>query len=271
MGGRIIMNVFMIEMKAHRKSLIIWCIAILLMVGTGMSKYGVFSTSGQSLNDVMSKLPKALQSLFGIGVFDLSKASDFYAILFLYLVLMTTIHAAMLGANIISKEERDKTTEFLMVKPISRDRIITAKLSAAFVNIIILNMVTLISSIAIVGYFGKGEAVNTDIGLLMAGMFILQLIFMVIGTALAAVSRKPKTAPTVATGILLVTYLLSMVIDINTKFESLKYITPFKYFEAKNLISGRGFEPVFVILSVLIIVGLVSSTYLFYRKRDLNV
>lgn len=265
------MNVFMIEMKAHKKSLIIWCIAILLMVGTGMSKYKVFSTSGQSINDVMNELPKVLQSIFGIGVFDLSKASGFYGILFLYLVLMTTIHAAMLGANIVSKEERDKTTEFLMVKPISRDKIITAKLSAALVNIIVLNIVTLISSIVIVGYYGQGESVNSDIGLLMVGMFILQLIFMFIGTALAAVSKKPKTAPSVATGILLGAYLLSMVIDIDTELEILKYITPFKYFEAKNIISYGGLEPVFVILSIVIIAVLLRATYVFYRKRDLNV
>ena len=265
------MNVFMIEMKAHRKSLIIWCVAMLLMVGSGMSKYDVYSTSGQSINDVMGKLPKVVQAIFGIGAFDLSKASGFYALLFLYLVLMTTIHAAMLGANIIAKEERDKTTEFLMVKPISRDKIITAKLSAAFVNIIILNIVTLISSIAIVGYFSKGESVNSDIVLLMAGMFILQLMFMFIGTALAAVSKKPKTAPAVATGIILAAYLLSTAIDINIKLESLKYFTPFKYFEAKNLIPSGAFEPVYVILSILIIAVSLSTTYVFYRKRDLNV
>ena len=265
------MNIFMVEMKAHRKSLIIWCIAMLFMVGAGMSKYQVFSTSGQSINDVMGKLPKVVQTIFGIGVFDLSKASGFYGILFLYLVLMTTIHAVMLGANIISKEERDKTTEFLMAKPISRDKVITAKLLAALVNIIILNIVTLISSIFIVGYFSKGESFNSDIGILMVGMFILQLIFMLIGTALAAVSKKPKTAPSVATGILLTAYLLSTVIDINIKLENLKYFTPFKYFEAKNLISNGGFEPVFVILSVLIIAVLLSVTYVFYRKRDLNV
>jgi ABC-2 type transport system permease protein len=265
------MNVFMIEMKAHRKSLIIWCIAMLFMVGSGMSKYEVYSTSGQSINDVMDKLPKVVQAIFGIGVFDLSKASGFYGMLFLYLVLMTTIHAVMLGANIISKEERDKTTEFLMAKPISRDKVITAKLFAALVNIIILNIVTLISSIFIVGYFSKGESVTSDIEILMAGMFILQLMFMFIGTALAAVSKKPKTAPSVATGILLTAYLLSTVIDINTKLESLKYFTPFKYFEAKNLMVNGSFEPVFVILSVLIIAVLLCSTYVIYRKRDLNV
>ena len=35
---------------------------------------------------------------------------------FFILLLMATIHAAMLGATIIAKEERDKTSEFLFVK-----------------------------------------------------------------------------------------------------------------------------------------------------------
>lgn len=265
------MNVFIMEMKANTKSLIIWCIGILLMVGAGMGKYAGLSTSGQSVNDVMNNLPKALQSMFGIGTFDLSKASGFYALLFLYLVLMTTIHAAMLGANIISKEERDRTSEFLMVKPISRNKIISAKLLVAFVNIIIINVVTLISSIVIVGYLGKGEAVNGDIEILMAGMFMLQLMFMFIGTALAAISKKPKTAPSVATGIILATYILSTAIDMNAKLENLKYFTLFKYFEAKNLIANRGFDPVFTILSIMIIVILLCVTYAFYKKRDLSV
>lgn len=264
------MNVFIMEMKANTKALIIWCIAMLFMVGSGMSKYEALSSSGQ-INEIMSKLPKSMQAIFGLGTFDLSKVSGYYGMLFLYLVLMTTIHAAMLGANIISKEERDKTTEFLMAKPISRNEIITAKLLAAFVNIIILNIVTLISSIAFVGYFNKGEAVNGDIEILMAGMFILQLMFMLIGTTLAAVIKKAKTAASVATGLILATYLLSTAIDINSNLENLKYITLFKYFEAKNLISSGGFEPVFVILSALLIIVLLCVTYVFYKKRDLSV
>lgn len=264
------MNVFIMEMKSNTKALIIWCIAMLFMVGSGMSKYEALSSSGQ-INEIMNKLPKSIQAIFGIGTFDLSKVSGYYAMLFLYLVLMTTIHAAMLGANIISKEERDKTTEFLMVKPISRNKIITAKLLAAFLNILILNIVTLISSIAMVGYFNKGEAVNGDIEILMVSMFILQLMFMLIGTALAAVIKKPKTASSVATAMILATYLLSTTIDLNTKLESLKYFTLFKYFEAKKLISSGGFEPVFVILSAAIIIILLSITYVFYEKRDLSI
>ena len=113
------MNMFRREMKSNRTSLILWCIGILFMVGVGMGKY-TLSNTGISLNDVMADMPKSLQAIMGTNSLDLSSAIGYYGLLYLYLVVMATIHASMLGANIISKEERDKTVEFLLVKPISR-------------------------------------------------------------------------------------------------------------------------------------------------------
>ncbi|OLS41284.1 ABC transporter permease subunit [Bacillus sp. MRMR6] len=265
------MNIFIKEMKSHRKSLIIWSIGMILMVTSGMSKYAGLSSSGQSMNDMMAQMPKAIQVVLGVGTLDLSKASGYYGILFIYLLLMGTIHAAMLGATIIAKEERDKTSEFLFVKPISRIQIITAKLLAAFMNIIILNLVAFLSSIIIVGNYSKGEAVSGEIAITMAGLFILQLVFLVVGSSIAAVKKRPKTAASITTGILLLTYILSVAIDLNETIESLKYLTPFKYFEAKNVMYGGGFEPIFIIISILIIATLSIVTYTAYQKRDLNV
>jgi len=265
------MNIFIREMKAHRKSLIIWCVGMFLMIFSQMNKYATTSSDGQSLNALMSKMPKSLQAVLGTGTFDLSKLSGYYGMIFLYLVLIATIHAAMLGADIISKEERDKTSEFLFVKPISRRKIVSAKLLAAFLNITILNIVTLTSSIAIAGIYSKGEPMTWVIVNLMMGMFVLQLIFMLLGTCLAAVSKNPKSASSGSMGILLVMFVLYNAIGLNSNLEGLKYLTPFNYFEAKNLIFAVGFEPVYVILSAVIIAVLLSATYVFYRKRDLNI
>jgi ABC-2 type transport system permease protein len=265
------MNIFNREMKAHRKSLIIWCVGMVLMVFSQLNKYDATSSNGQSLNNLMLAMPKSLQAILGSLSFDLSKLSGYYGLIFIYLALIATIHASMLGADIISKEERDKTSEFLFVKPVSRSKIVTAKLLAAFSNIFILNIVTLISSIAIAEIYSKGEPMTWVIVNLMMGMFVLQLIFMVLGTCLAAVSKNPKSASSLTMGILLTTYVLYSAIGLNSNLEVLKYLTPFKYFDAKNLNSSIGFEPVFVILSGLIIAVLLSATYVFYRRRDLNV
>ena len=266
------MNIFVREMKAHRKSLITWCIGVFLMTASGMSKYAVYSTNGQSMNNLVAQMPKSMQAMLGLSSFDLSKAIGYYGVLFLYLVLMTTIHASMLGANIISKEERDKTSEFLFVKPVSRNKVITSKLLAALVNVSLINIITLISSLVMVGRYSKGEDVTGEITILMGGMYILQLMFMLIGTGIAAISNKPKNAAAVATGILLATFVLNIAIDLNENLDSLKYLTPFKYFDAKwTLLSSGGFDPVFLILSLVIIAILFGATYVFYKKRDLNV
>ncbi|ODA39500.1 ABC transporter permease subunit [Desulfosporosinus sp. BG] len=265
------MNVFKREMRANRKALIIWCIGVVFMIVSGMGKYVGLSASGQSINDLLAQMPKSLKAIMGMGTFDLSTATGYYGMLFFYLAMMATIHASMLGANIIAKEERDKTAEFLFLKPISRNKIISSKLLASLVNIVIFNLVTFVSSILMVQKYSKGEGVLADIAKLMLGMFILQLIFLSIGTAIAATSKHPKSAPSLATGILLLTFILSIAIDLNSRMEILKYLTPFKYFDAKNLIYTRGFEPVYLILSIVIVAGLSWATYVFYQSKDLNV
>ena len=265
------MNIFIREMKAHRKSLIIWCIAILFMIISAIGKFSAYAESGQSMNELLSQIPKSIKAVLGMGDFDLTKVSGFYGMFYLYIVLMAAIHASMLGANIISKEERDKTTEFLMVKPVSRGKIITAKLLASLFNIIIFNLVTLILSILLLGKYAGGEDITGEILILMAGMFFIQCMFLSIGTVIAAVGRHPKSAASIGTAVLLLSFILSSIINMNNKLEGLKYFTPFKYFEAERLIREGGIQPVFLVLSLVIIGVLVYTTYVFYRKRDLNI
>lgn len=265
------MNIFLREMKANRKALIIWCVSVFLLVAMGMVKYAGLAQSGDAINDMMNQLPEAMKAIFGLGTLNLTEVSGYYGVFFLYFLLMGTTHAAMLGANIIAKEERDKTVEFLLVKPAPRNKIITSKLLAAVVNVVIFNISTLLSSIIFVGIYNKGESINKEITLLMVAMLILQLIFLAIGSAMAAISRRPKTAASAATGIMLATFMLSLAIDMNGKLDKLKYFTPFKYFKAADLMFGDGFDGVFVGLSAAIIVVLIGITYTFYNKRDLYI
>jgi ABC-2 type transport system permease protein len=266
------MNVFWREIKASRKSFILWTIGMLLMVVSGMSKYAGMSDSGQSMNELMADLPQSMQAIMGTGVFDLSKASGYYGVLYLYILLIATLHAVLLGANIISKEERDKTSEFLYVKPLSRRKIILAKLAAAFTSIILLNLLTFISSLLSVSLYSNGEVgITGEVTLLMIGMLLLQILFMAIGSGISAVIETPKRATSIGTSILLFSFLLSIVIDLKEDLDFLSYLTPFKYFDAKTMMYGGGFDLVFVTLSIAIIIVFLSITFIFFQHRDLKV
>jgi ABC-2 type transport system permease protein len=103
----------------------------------------------------------------------------------------------------------------------------------------------------------------------MLGMFIIQLIFLFMGTALSAVCKSPKMSSILTSGIIVGTWLLSIGIDLTEKLDFLKYVTPFKYYEAKALIGGGGFSGVNIILSVLIMGVSIFTTYYCYNKKDL--
>lgn len=265
------MNIFWRELRSYRRGLIFWCVGMAALVGSGMAKYSAYQTTGQSIIDLVEKFPRAVQIVFGMVGFDLSTASGFYGVLFLYITLMATVHAVLLGTDIISKEERDKTAEFLFVKPMSRSAIITSKLLAGLWNLIIFNLVTTITSLLIVHALNKGAPVNTYICLLMGGLFLLQLLFFCLGTAMAALSRKPKASASAATSVLLVTFILSYIIDFNARLDFLKYLTPFKYFDARAILSSGRLNLVSIALSLVIIITLIAVTYGAYLKRDLDV
>jgi ABC-2 type transport system permease protein len=264
------MNIFRRELKVHRWGLFFWCLGMVLLVMSGMAKFAAYKQAGQSVEEIMRALPKAVQVIFGLTGFDLTKASGFYGILFLYLAVMAAVHAVLLGAGVISEEERDRTSEFLYAKPVSRSKALTGKLLAGLTDLVILNLVTLGSSFLFVGSFGKGETFANEILVLMVGLFFLQLIFFSIGALVAGTARKPKAAGTRATSIMLLTFLLFYLINLNESLDPLKYLTPFKYFDAALLMKD-GLNPVFVGLSVLIVVVAIAGTYYFYSERDLSV
>ncbi|MHB1418982.1 MAG: ABC transporter permease subunit [Bacillota bacterium] len=264
------MHVFLRELKDNRKSLIIWSFCMFLLVASGMGKYTAYSASGAN-NELFNKIPHSLKALLGFGSFDVTTIGGYFALLFLYIEIAAAIHAVMLGSGIIAKEERDKTTEFLITKPVSRTTIITSKLLAALANIIVLNVVSLFSSIILVADYNKGADISGEIVMFMLSMFIVQLIFLSLGAMLAALIRNPKASGSLSVGILLTSFVISKITDLTDRLNFLNLLSPFKYFNYSDMVTGKGLNFGIVILSLLLVAAFSVSTYFFYRKRDLNV
>jgi ABC-2 type transport system permease protein len=267
------MNIYIRELKAHRKSIIIWSIAMILFVIMGMQKFSTL-VGGNGGSDEMMKLidsmPSFLKAMWGVSSFDLTKATGYFGVLFSYLVLMSGVHASMLGSSIIYKEERDKTVEFLMVKPVSRKTIVTSKMLASLTNIVIFNLVTFITSIFVLKGF-TNEPIFSIIILSMIAMFFIQIIFLVMGSCAALIMKKPKRAGMITLFILIGAFFLSLIIDMSDKLEILKVLTPFKYFDAKEFFMSKQLSISFIVFTLIISTILMIKSYKQYEKRDLNI
>jgi ABC-2 type transport system permease protein len=265
------MNIIKRELRSNLKALIIWSISMISLIYVGMIKYSAYQHTGESANKILKQFPSAVKSIFGINSLDITKMNGYYAVFYLYFMLLASIHAVMLGSIIISKEERDKTADFLFAKPVSRFKVVTSKFIAILVNLIIFNIVTLVSSIVFVNKYNQDKNITDKIIILMSSLFILQLIFATLGTFIASISKNIKKSTSISTVILLATYFLSIAIDMYDKIDFLKYLSPFKYFPAKLVMQNKTFEPVYFLISFLSIFVFITGTYYFTQKRDLHV
>jgi ABC-2 type transport system permease protein len=270
MKGADTMNLWVREMKAHRKQLIIWCVSMFVGVLAGMSKFTAYSDSSSS-SRLLNDLPRSLRALFGMGDFNVSKMSGFFAMLFLYIELAAAVHAVLLGCGLIAKEERDKTAEFLLAKPISRGAAVGAKLLAGFANLLIFNAAVLVSCLALVPSFAKEEDITGEIAAFLGSMLIVQMIFLSLGAFFAGAIRNPKISTSLSSGAMLLAFVIDEVTNLTDRLDALNVLSPFKYFSYARIVQGKGLEVLPTVLSLLLIAALLSLTWLFYRRRDLRL
>jgi ABC-2 type transport system permease protein len=242
------------------------------MIMASMGKYAGLSGAGGAagIDELMKLMPKSLQGLLGVGVFDLKIAIDYYAILYIYLALIAGIHAVMLGVGIIAKEERDKTVEFLMTKPVSRTRIVTSKLLSALSMLVLFNVITCISSFIALDYYSKNVSYAVTLTNLMLGMFAIQVFFAALGAFCAGLLKNHKLSFAISTSVLMVMLMISIIVDIIESVSILRYLSVFKYFDAKDIVKG-GYLVAYPIIVLACIAVLIYGAYYFYKKRDLMV
>ncbi len=264
------MNIFIRELKANLKSLVIWSVIIVLLIMMAVAKYSAFANDPESLK-MLESLPAALLDALSMRSFDMTTLSGFYGIMFIYFGLMGAIAAAMWGSDIISKEERDKTVEFSLVLPVSRSRVVTAKALAALVNCIAFVLITWAVSLVAVRPYNPDQAFHNYLALQMGAMLLIELIFLAIGLLLGCGMKQYKLSSSIAVAIILATYFISIMSVMQAKLDFLKYFTPFKYFDAADLFRSGRMDGTYLLLTAAIIVVCVAVAYWTYNKRDLYI
>jgi ABC-2 type transport system permease protein len=263
-------NIFLRELKANLKSLVIWCVIMILLIVVGLAKFSAYYGDPASL-EILNSFPKAVLDAMSLRAFNLTTLSGLYGIMFVYFGLMGGIAAAMWGSDMISKEERDKTVEFSLVLPVSRDRVITAKALAAVVNCIVFVLVTWGISAVAVQQFKPDQAFFSFLTLEMEAMFVIELIFLAIGLLLGCAMKQYKRSGSTAVAIILVAYFLSVITSMQANLDFLKYFTPLKYFDPAQLLNTGRMDVTFLLLSAAIIVICMIAAYWIYNRRDLYI
>ena len=262
------MNIILFELKSNFKGLIIWTVSLSVIFLAASTEFEGFQ-GNQDIIDAMASFEQ-LFAMLGSSPANMTTATGFLSLVSIYIYLPLAIYSGLLGSNIISKEEKNRTAEYLFTLPVKREKVLISKLVVALFYSVVINIFVMAINLYAFGRFGMDYELIEFILYLSVGVLFTQLIFLSLGMILSSVLKQYKKSGSVTVSILITTFFLSILSGLTEETEFFKYFTPFKYFAVDKVTNGE-FELIYIFLSLVIVVGSIYGMFYFYKKRDLYI
>jgi ABC-2 type transport system permease protein len=263
------MNIYLHELRSYQKVTIIWICSLVALVVLYLMIYPTFTHDVTLTKKVLSAFPPAVRAGLGIQLDTFFSILGFYSYIFNFVLLAGAIQAMNLGAGIISKEARLKTTDFLLTKPVTRTQVMTSKMLAAITLLVLTNICYIIAAFAAAKSVAT-ESFSLKIFLMIsAALFLIQMIFVILGILFAVVIPKIKSVVAFTLPTVFVFFIISTLGSVLGE-EKVRYFTPFKFYDSAYIMKHGAYEMRFLAIEVffLIIAGIAS--YVIYMKKDVQ-
>lgn len=255
------------ELKQGRISFLIWTASIGFLILVCICMFPEMEGQMDGVNEMFASMG-SFTAAFGMDRLNFGTLIGFYAIeCGNILGLGGAFFASLCAAGILSKEERDKTAEFLLTHPVSRIRIITEKLIAIQIQIFVMNLIIYVLAIASIA--GVGEEIPwKEISLLHLAHYLMQVELSGICFGISSFLRKGSAG--VGLGIAAMMYFLNLIANITESAELLKYITPFGYCEGADIIGNGSLDAGMLAVGVALGAAGIVAAYVKYAKKDIR-
>lgn len=264
------MKQLLFELKSHRKSFFFWSLSLFVFIIIIMMEFSAYRSNPELL-EILEVLPQELLAAFNLLDVNLTTVSGFTSITLDYIQLALAIYASLLGAIIVSKEARWRTSDFLYVMPQSRFRINTIKFIAglllmSFMVIVVGTFFALIAS----QYTPEAAYWSYLLRAHLMLWFIL-CFFYGFGYFLGSVVKSSKLASTIASVTVFGLYLLSVFMNLVDSLSWLKPISIFSLSQYSKLILDSKIDPQAIVTCITCMILFYVVSILHFPKKDLGI
>lgn len=260
------MTIFLHEIKQNRTAFLIWTLAIALMLLICMIMFPEMNTGMGDITDMFANMGSFTQA-FGMDRLNFGDVMGFYALeCGNILSIGGGFFAALLGINALAKEEKERTAEFLLTHPVRRRTVVLQKLLSILFELLLMNL--FVMAVSALSFTLIGEELTIKEFLLLHGAYtVLQIEIACICFGISAFIRRSGVGAGLGLAALL--YFLNIFKNISSQAEFLKYITPFAYAEAADIISDSTIDMHLLALGLLYAAIGIGAAFLKYMKKDI--
>jgi len=245
-----------------------WGLGLVLMAVLQLAVYPSVAKSSASMQEFVDQWPEAFRQAFNLDAYT-TGAGFLNAEMFSMMVPLVLIAVAVSGAAAATAGEEERgTADLLLSLPVSRGRVVVAKVLATVIAVLLVAAATLLA-IAV-----GAPLVDLEVGLadLAAGVLmtaLLALFFGAVALLVATVTGKRAVALGTAVGLALAAFLLNALAPMADWLEPWQKASPFYWALGDNPLINGVDAPMAGLLLVAAVAQVVLADVA-YRRRDIG-
>lgn len=254
------------ELRQGKTALLIWTAAIAFLLMICIFLYPEMRGEMDEVGDLFSSMG-GFTAAFGMDRLNFGTLIGYYSVeCGNILGLGGAFFASLAGVSILSKEEKEKTAEFLLTHPVSRARVVTEKLAALAIQITAMNLILLAFSLLSIQLIGERIPLK-EVLLLHGAFYLLQLELAGICFGLSAFLRRGSVG--IGIGLAAMMYFLNLIANLTDRARFLKYLTPFGYCEGADILEKGRLNIGFCLTGMLFACAGIAAAYWQYVRKDI--
>lgn len=262
------MNIYKFELGMLKRSILIWSLAIPAFFIFYVSFFPMMS--GEGMDSIFEQFPEQFMAFFGMNAdLPVSNILGYVALTYGMIQIPMAIQASNYGFHMLSVEERELTADFLLSKPISRQKIMIGKFLAAMTSLTIVNIsVWIVTILGIVLFRGDQSVAWKGVIVLLTTNVFFQLFFVGVGMFVSTVAKKIPSVLSLSMGLGIGLYVLA---SLGTMLSSRIFmlVTPYSHFAPAYILVEGKYDWSLVWMSFSIIVFSLAGSYFFYLRRNI--
>ena len=243
-------SIVLAELRINRTYTIVWCLVLAFTTGANIAGSASMLRAAPAYDILLAVAQGASNTVMAGAIFSM-----------------------ILGGLVISREEDEKTIEFLLSHPVTRLEIALSKaLAFAILNVVLLT-VLLVTCWVFVELFKSSAGYDAAV---LVGIWVSQVVLIFFygaaGMLFSAFVTKGGAVVGACIGIPMVTMILALLGSVdNTLLRLLSYLSPVRYLDIAAVMARRGPQPGFVAIFVGIAAAFLAISFARYTRKEFAV
>jgi|WetSurMetagenome_2_1015567.scaffolds.fasta_scaffold186845_2 ABC-2 type transport system permease protein len=263
------MNILKLEFKRTFRSWLYFTIGLVATFIIFAAFFDFFKGDAAVLDQLLKNFPPEFKAAFGFADVNLSELAGYLSFITSFIVLIGAVFGMKQGVSLLSEEVRVKAADFLLTKPVTRSQIATGKLLATLLGLALQNILLFACALAFVSTVIQDTVDTGILALLCFSIFFVQLFFVGVGSALAAILPRIKAVMPITLGVVFFFFIIEMI-NQSLLEKVLSYMTPFAYFKGSAIVGSHTYDLTYLAVDLAIFAVCTLISYLVYQRKDIH-